>query len=126
MRRFGLMAALVGLLLAVCVPARAESADSGPDEVAMAMAMAKAKVKPVEQKDCPAREGAVREATKASRLPKPVAASADTLVVAAAGDQPGFTMVGENVTYDDPCFVPYKLRDAARRARAKADLARIP
>ena len=124
MRRFGLMAALVGLLLAVCVPARAESADSGPDEVAMAMA--KAKVKSVGQKDCPAREGAVREATKASGLPQPVAASADTLVVAAAGDQPGFTMVGENVTYTDPCFVPYKLRDAARRARAKADLARIP
>ena len=114
MRRFGLMAALVGLLLAVCVPARAE-ADSGPDEVAMA----KAKLKAVGQKGSPARACAVP--AKAATGPS------DTLVVAAAGpDQPGFTMVGENVTYTDPTFVPYKLREAARRARANADLARIP
>ena len=116
MRRFGLMAALVGLVLAVCVPARAESAGSGQDEVAMA------KAKAVQQKDC-----AARKAARATAVPKAATASPDTIVVAAAGpDQPGFTMVGENVTYTDPTFVPYKLREAARRARANADLAKIP
>ena len=35
-------------------------------------------------------------------------------------------MVGENVTYHDPSFVPYKMREAARLARAKADIAKIP
>jgi hypothetical protein len=121
MRRFGLMAAVVGLLLAVCVPARAQSEGSAQDEVAMANAMA-AKSKAVPQKDC-----AARKTVRAVPVPKAATEPSDTLVVAAAGpDQPGFTMVGENVTYTDPTFVPYKLREQARRARANADLARIP
>ena len=116
MRRFGLMAAVFGLVLAVCVPVRAESEGSGQDEVAMARANA------ARQQACAARKPA-----KAVPVPKATVPSSDTLVVAAAGpDQPGLTMVGENVTYADPTFVPYKLREAARRARASADLARIP
>lgn len=121
MRRFGLMAAVLGLLLAVCVPARAESEGAAQDEVAMAMATAKARAKAAAQK-----EQAIREAAR-SAVRKAGAEPSDTIVVAAAGpDQPGFTMVGENVTYTDPSFVPYKLREAARRARANADLASIP
>ena len=120
MRRFGLMAAVLGLLLAVCVPARAESEGAAQDEVTMAMATAKARAKAAEEKN-----RAIRKAAT-SAVRQPATGPSDTIVVAAAGDQPGFTMVGENVTYTDPTFVPYKLREAARRARANADLASIP
>jgi hypothetical protein len=103
MRRWGAMAAVVGLLWAVAVPARAESARRERDEDGKA------------------------KAVKAPQAPKPATRASDTLVVPAAGpDRPGFTMVGENVTYADPSFVPYKLREAARRARANADLSKIP
>ena len=66
-------------------------------------------------------------AAKASEAcPAPLTPSSDTIVVPASADQPGFTMVGENVTYADPSFVPYKLREAARRARASVDISKIP
>ena len=115
MRGFGLMAAaVVGLLLAVSVPVRAESAGREPE--------AGGKAKAARQK-----AGAAGESTKASEQRKAASPASDTLVVAASGpDHPGFTMVGESVTYADPTFVPYKLREAARRARANADLASIP
>lgn len=123
MRGFGLMAAaVVGLVLAVSVPARAESAGRDAEEAG------KAKAKAARQKDGAARESAkASEAAAASQPSKPASPTAlDTLVVPAGPDHPGFTMVGESVTYDDPTFVPYKLREAARRARANADLASIP
>jgi len=114
MRRLSLVSAVAGLLLAVCVPARAESARREPD--------AKAKAKAAAQEGC-----AARKAAKASEArPAPLTPSSDTIVVPASADQPGFTMVGENVTYADPSFVPYKLREAARRARASVDISKIP
>ena len=113
MRRVGLISAVVGLLLAVGVPARAESARRGPDPDAKAKAQA--------QKRC-----AAGKTTKVSEARPAATPPSDTIVVPASGDQPGFTMVGENVTYTDPTFVPYKLREAARRARASADLSKIP
>jgi len=112
MRRLSLVSAVAGLLLAVCVPARAESARREPD----------AKAKAAAQEGC-----AARKAAKASEArPAPLTPSSDTIVVPASADQPGFTMVGENVTYADPSFVPYKLREAARRARASVDISKIP
>jgi hypothetical protein len=115
MRRLGLISAVVGLLLAVCVPARAESARRTPDPEA------KAKARAAAQKDC----AASRTATATEARPA-VTGPSDTIVVPAGPDHPGFTMVGENVTYADPSFVPYKLRESARRARANADLSKIP
>ena len=116
MRRLGLISAVVGLLLAVCVPARAESARRAPDPEAQAKARAAAP-----------KDGAASRTAKASEARPAVTGPSDTIVVPAAGpDQPGFTMVGENVTYADPSFVPYKLRESARRARANADLSKIP
>ena len=121
--RFGAMAAVVGLLLALCVPARAESGGRQDEDV---------KVKATPSVQAAAREGAARkdcaarQEARASQA-REGAIPSDTLVVAAKGpDQPGFTMVGESVTYDDPAFVPYKLREAARRARASVDISTIP
>jgi hypothetical protein len=113
MRRLRLISAVAGLLLAVCVPARAESArQADPDS----------KTKAAASKDCAARQQA-----RAAETGKTAPAALDTLVVEASGpDRPGFTMVGENVTYHDPSFVPYKMREAARRARATADISKIP
>ena len=115
MRRLSLVSAVAGLLLAVCVPARAESARREPD------ATATAKAKAAAQEGC-----AARKAAKADEARPAVPPSSDTIVVPASADQPGFTMVGENVTYADPSFVPYKLREAARRARASVDISKIP
>ena len=116
MPRLRLISAVAGLLLALCVPARAESArQSDPDSQTKAAAA----------KDSVARTPARAPETGKTARTNP--ATLDTFVVAATGpDRPGFTMVGENVIYDDPNFVPYKMREAARLARAKADLSKIP
>jgi len=121
--RFGTMAAVVGLMLALCVPAGAESSGRQDED-------AKAKATPSAQADAPEgtakKDCAARQEAKASQA-REGAVPSDTLVVAAEGpDKPGFTMVGENVTYHDPAFVPYKLREAARRARASVDVSTIP
>ena len=85
------------------VPARAESGGRQDED-------AKAKATPSAQ--AAAREGAGQKDCAARREAKPSQArqgaiSSDTLVVAGEGpDKPGFTMVGESVTYDDPAFVP--------------------
>jgi hypothetical protein len=115
MRRLDLISAVAGLLLAVGVPARAESARHAPDRDA------KGKAKAAAQRGC-----AARKAAQASEARAAVTPPSDTIVVPASADQPGFTMVGENVTYTDPTFVPYKLREAARRARASVDISKIP
>jgi hypothetical protein len=125
--RFGTMAAVVGLLLALCVPARAESSGRQDED---ASARAKAKARPsaqaAKQEDHARRDCAARQEAGTSQV-REGAVPSDTLVVAAGGpDKPGFTMVGESVTYDDPTFVPYKLREAARRARASVDISTIP
>jgi hypothetical protein len=113
MRRSGLLAVSAALILAFAIPARAEStprrdADHG------------AKAKAVRQKDCAGKDQAKAEGARKAAPPS------DTIVVPAGPDHPGYTMVGENVTYDDPTFVPYKLREAARRARATTDISKIP
>jgi len=114
MRRLRLISAVAGLLLAVCVPARAESARRAADP--------DGKTKAAARKDCAARDEA-----RAPETGKTAPAGLDTYVVEGSGpDRPGYTMVGENVTYHDPSFVPYKMREAARLARAKADIAKIP
>ena len=116
MLRLRLISAVAGLLLAVCVPARAESARRAQDPDPRTKAAAR--------KGCAAERQA--RASETAR-PAPAPAPSDTLVVEASGpDRPGFTMVGENVTYTDPNFVPYKMRAAARRARANADVSKIP
>ena len=116
MPRLRLISAVAGLLLALCVPARAESArQSDPDS----------KLKAATAKDSGSREQA--RAPETGKPAKTTPAALDTFVVKASGPgRPGFTMVGENVIYDDPSFVPYKMREAARRARANADLSKIP
>lgn len=53
-------------------------------------------------------------------------ATTESVYVPAAGSAPGFTMVGESVTFDDPTFVPYKNTEAAKRARQAVDVSKIP
>ena len=100
MRGSRLTAVSAGLMFAVAVPAWAHS------EAA---------------RGCPRAEKTPKSAPAASRK------GSDTLVVPDGGPgRPGYTMVGENVTYADPTFVPYKLRDLARRARENTDISKIP
>jgi len=138
--RLPAMAAVVGLLLALCASARAQSSAAPDDEAASKARMpqvlpADSPAAAYEDDARPAEPQEVVSEDGAQAAPSGSVASqdghtgepGDTLVVPAGGpDQPGFTMIGENVFYDDPSFVPYKLRAAARQARARADLATIP
>jgi hypothetical protein len=103
-----------GVILAICAPAWAESTRRLDPDCASVTATAA----PSKAQVAPSKEGAGE--------PR-VTRGLDTLVVPDGGPgSPGFTMVGENVTYADPAFVPYKLREAARRARQTTDISKIP
>jgi len=137
--RLPAMAAMVGMLLALCAPARAQSSRGFEDDEAASKARP-GETTPAGSLRAVDADGAVGPQEILSEEDAQAVASGsvaaqdartgepgDTLVVPARGpDQPGFTMVGENVFYDDPSFVPYKLRAAARRARASVDIATIP
>jgi hypothetical protein len=120
MRRSGLTAVSAGLVFAVCVPAWARSeasSDKGGDKGVSG----RCQHRQVGQKRSHAQAAPAKSAPATARI------ASDTIVVPDGGPgRPGYTMVGENVTYDDPKFVPYKLTEAARRARASVDISKIP
>jgi hypothetical protein len=67
-----------------------------------------------------AREAAVAEAAASKAEPEAV------VVDDAVGVPGGYTLTGENVTYHDPTFVPYKNRPEVRARRLKIDVNAIP
>jgi hypothetical protein len=50
----------------------------------------------------------------------------EVVYVPPTSESPGFSMIGESVTYDDPAFVPYKNTAAAKHARQSVDVSTIP